>query len=141
MKRRVMAGLAVALLVAAAPLLAHHSYALFDLSQRRTAEGVVAKFEWTNPHTWIWMYVKGKNGYDLYSFESSGVAILKRYGWGPDTLVKGEKVTIEYFPLKDGRNGGAFIRATHADGRVTNNEPDAPGGTSGSAFDKNRKVP
>ena len=49
--------------VAVAPAFAHHSYALFDLTQRRSVEGVVAKFEWTNPHTWVWMYVKGKNGY------------------------------------------------------------------------------
>jgi hypothetical protein len=122
------------------PVFAHHSYALFDLTHRRSVEGVVAKLEWTNPHTFVWMYVKGKKDYELYSFESGSVAMLKRYGWTKDTFVKGEKLTIEYFPLKDGRNGGTFIRATHADGRVTNNEPDAPGGTSASSFDKNKST-
>jgi len=134
-----MRGLAVLLLVAVAPAFAHHSYALFDMTQRRVVEGVVAKLEWTNPHTFVWMYVKGKDGYDLYSFESSGVAELKRYGWTPETLAKGEKLSIEYFPLKDGRNGGAFIKAMHADGRITNNEPDAPGGNAPSAFDKSKR--
>ena len=133
-------GLLIGLLAAAAaaPALAHHSYALFDLAKRRTVEGTVAKLEWTNPHTFVWVYVKGGKGFDLYSFESGSVAMLKRYGWTPDTLVSGEKITIEYFPLKDGRNGGAFIRAIHADGHVTNNEPDAPGGTGSSSFDKTK---
>ncbi len=130
--------LIMAFLVVSASAFAHHSYALFDLTQRRTAEGTVAKLEWTNPHTFVWMYVKGKKGYELYSFESGSVAMLKRYGWTQNTLVKGEKVTIEYFPLKDGRNGGSFIRAIHADGHVTENEPDAPGGSASGAFDKNK---
>ena len=138
MKRHRMFLLAMALLVAGTPAFAHHSYSMFDLTQRRKVDGVVAKLEWTNPHTFVWLYVKGKKGYDLYSFESGSVAMLKRYGWTPNTLVKGEKVTLEYFPLKDGRNGGAFIKAIHADGRVTENEPDAPGGSGSSAFDKNK---
>lgn len=129
----------LALLAVTAPLSAHHSYALFDLSKRQSVEGVLAKFEWTNPHTFVWLYVKGPKGYELYSFESSGVAMIKRYGWTPDTLKPGEKLTIDYFPLKDGRKGGAFIRAIHADGTITNNEPDAPGGDSASAFGKNNK--
>jgi len=143
MNRSRKSGLAMALVLLgmATPALSHHSYALFDMSQRRTIDGVVAKLEWTNPHTFVWLYVKGKNGYDLYSFESSGVAELRRYGWTPVTLAPGEKLTVEYFPLKDGRNGGAFIRAMHADGHVTNNEPDAPGQSGASAFDKNKKTP
>ena len=133
--------LVIALLAASTPALAHHSYALFDLSHRRSVEGTVAKLEWTNPHTFVWLYVKGKQGYDLYSFESGSVAMLKRFGWTPETLAKGEKLTIEYFPLRDGRNGGAFIRAIHADGHVTDNEPDAPGGKGSGAFDKSKGSP
>ncbi len=129
------------LLVVSSAAVAHHSYALFDLSKRRTVEGTVAKLEWTNPHTFVWLYVKGKKDYELYSFESGSVAMLKRFGWTPNTLAKGEKLTIEYFPLKDGRNGGAFIKATHADGHVTDNEPDAPGGKGSGAFDKSKGSP
>lgn len=112
----------------ATPAQAHHSYAMFDLTQRRTVEGTVAKLEWINPHVFVWLYVKGKQGYDLYSFESGSPAMLKRHGWTPSTLAAGERLTIEYFQLKDGRNGGAFVSAMHADGRITRNEPDAPGG-------------
>lgn len=130
--------LVAALLFAGSSAIAHHSYSMFDLTQRRKVEGVVAKLEWTNPHTFVWLYVKGEKGYDLYSFESGSVAMLKRYGWTQNSLVKGEKVAIEYFPLKDGRKGGSFIKAIHADGRVTENEPDAPGGSSSGAFDKNK---
>jgi hypothetical protein len=133
-----MQWLVITLSAASTSALAHHSYALFDLKQRRMAEGTVAKLEWTNPHTFVWVYVKGKQGFELYAFESGSVAMLKRYGWTQNTFARGEKVTIEYFPLKDGRNGGAFIKATHTDGHVTANEPDAPGGSGSSSFDKNK---
>jgi hypothetical protein len=108
---------------------AHHSYAEFDMSKRVTLNGTVAKVEWINPHTYVWMYVpKKQGGHDLYAFENGSPAMLRRFGWSKSTLPTGEKVTVLYHPLKDGRPGGSFIRATHADGRVTAGDPYAPGG-------------
>lgn len=118
-----VAGWAVSalLLGAAAPSLAHHSYAVFDLSHASTVDGTVAKVEWNNPHITIWVYVprKSGSGYELYGFEGGGVNLSLRQGWRKDSLKTGEKVTVEYFALKDGRPGGAFIKATHADGTIT----------------------
>ena len=108
---------------------AHHSYSEFDMSKQVTLNGTIAKVEWTNPHTYVWMYVpKKQGGHDLYAFENGSPAMLRRFGWTKDTLPIGEKVTVQYRPLKDGRPGGSFIRATHADGRVTGGDPYAPGG-------------
>lgn len=108
---------------------AHHSYSVFDLTQQRSVSGSIAKVEWSNPHTFVWVYVPGKRGQqDLYAFENGSVNMLKRYGWTASTLAVGEKVTVKYFPLRDGRNGGSFIQATHADGRVTSGDPYGPGG-------------
>ena len=47
-----VAGLAI---VAAAPASAHHSFAMFDSrpEARKTLEGTVKEFQWTNPHTWV----------------------------------------------------------------------------------------
>jgi hypothetical protein len=127
--------LAACLLVSAAPTMAHHSYAMFDLDKRLTVSGTVAKVEWANPHVFIWMYVANDKGaYDLYGFEAGAVSLLTRYGWTKSTAKTGEKVTVEYFPLKDHRPGGAFIKMTHADGSVSRTEPFAPGGPDASAF-------
>jgi hypothetical protein len=127
--------LAASLLWNGSPALAHHSYAMFDLEHKVNVSGTIAKVEWSNPHVFIWMYVaNAKGGYDLYGFEAGAVSLLTRYGWSKTTAKTGEKVSIEYFPLKDKRPGGAFINMTHADGTVTRTEPFAPGGTDPSAY-------
>jgi hypothetical protein len=101
---------------------AHHSYAMFDGTKTLTVKGTVAKVEWTNPHVFIWIYVPNaaaKDGYDLYAFENGSTNVLARRGWSQDTLTPGEDVSIEYWPLLDGRTGGHFRAATHSDGRVS----------------------
>ena len=44
---------AVALLAGAIPVLAHHSFAMFDLTKDVTYEGTVVEYRWENPHTHI----------------------------------------------------------------------------------------
>jgi hypothetical protein len=110
------------LLILATPLMAHHSYAMFDGSKTLTVTGTVAKLEWTNPHVYVWVYVpnlKAKSGYDLYAFENGSTNVLARLGWSKKTFKVGEKISVAFWPLKDGRTGGHFIKATHADGRVS----------------------
>jgi|SRR6185436_13913971 len=100
---------------------AHHSYAMFDGSRTLTVNGTVAKLEWMNPHVFVWIYVpnpKAKDGYDLYAFENGSPNVLMRLGWTKTVLNVGEKITVEYWPLKDGRNGGHFLKATRAQGQV-----------------------
>lgn len=100
----------------------HHSYALFDGSRTLTVSGAVARLEWSNPHVFIWIYVpspKAPTGYDLYGFSTASTNVLSRNGWSPTVLQVGEKVSVDYWPLKDGRTGGQFIRAVHQDGHVT----------------------
>ena len=110
---------------------AHHSYAMFDHSRTVTLEGSVAKIEWVNPHVFVWLYVKkpgGKPGeYDLYGFENGPVTMMMREGWTRDILKVGEVVSVQFFPLTDGRMGGYFIKAVHADGRVSVGDRHAPG--------------
>jgi hypothetical protein len=100
---------------------AHHSYAMFDGTRTLTVKGTVAKLEWTNPHVSIWVYVPNsarENGFDLYAFENGSPNVLTRLGWSKTTFAAGEELTIEYWPLNDGRTGGHFARATRGDGSV-----------------------
>ena len=57
-----------------------------------------------------------QNGFDLYAFENGSPNVLARMGWSKTTFAAGEELTIEYWPLTDGRTGGHFVRATRADG-------------------------
>ena len=42
--------------------MAHHSFAMFDQSQRMTLKGTVTEFQWTNPHAFIHMSVPAASG-------------------------------------------------------------------------------
>ena len=107
------------LLLGATTAAARHSYAMFDGRKTATVSGTVAKLEWRNPHVFLWLYVpKPGGGHGLYAFENGSTGVLLRLGWTAQSLVPGEKVTVEYWPLKDGRPGGHFYKATRASGEV-----------------------
>ena len=111
----------IAALAGVSSAFAHHTYAMFDGSGTRTVAGTVAKLEWKNPHVYIWVYVPSKEDagkYDLYAFENGSPSVLSARGWTPTAMKAGDKVTVEYWPLKDGRNGGHFEQATFADGHT-----------------------
>jgi hypothetical protein len=115
----------------AAGAAAHHSYAMFDGTRTVTVTGTIAKLEWTNPHVFIWLYVPNAardSGYDLYAFENGSPNVLTRRGWSKSTFTAGEKVSIAYWPLLDGRTGGHFAVATRVDGSVVR----AAGGPGGA---------
>jgi hypothetical protein len=108
-------------LVLVTTAMAHHSYAMFDNTRRMTVSGIVARHEWKNPHTSIWVYVKSPEGtgeYVLYTFENGSPSSLKREGWRRNSLRENDRITVEYLPLRDGRPGGHCTKVTLADGRV-----------------------
>ncbi len=89
----------------------------------------------------VWVYVlnaAAPTGYDLYAFENGSTGVLSRLGWNQATFFVGEKISVEYWPLKDGRHGGHFIKATHADGRVA---PGAGGPGATRVVPKEAQVP
>lgn len=69
----------------------------------------------------------------LVRLEGGGPAELTRLGWSKSSFKIGEKVAVEYSPLKDGRLGGSFSKATHADGTVTLGEGYSNGAAPGAS--------
>jgi hypothetical protein len=117
---RTVAGTAL-LLAAMSGARAHHTYAMFDGSKSPTVNGTVAKVEWNNPHVFIWIYVpraETPGQYDLYAFESDSIGALTMLGWSNASLQPGNKVTIEYHPLRDGRMGGHVTTVILPDGHA-----------------------
>jgi hypothetical protein len=109
----------VALIAAAAPLAAHHSFAVFNMTAEKTATGVVNKLEWTNPHIWLWVDVPNdKGGKDTFGFEGMAPNFLERRGWTRNTLKNGDKITVTYRPLRDGSNGGMFMTGRMESGKI-----------------------
>ena len=65
MKKTLVSVLAVSvgLFAATAPMLAHHSFAAeFDGAKPVALTGTVTKVDWVNPHSWIYIDVKGDDG-------------------------------------------------------------------------------
>jgi hypothetical protein len=96
---------------------AHHSFSVFDMATEKVVEGDVVEFQWTNPHTWAWVDVKGADGKVVrYGFEGMSPNFLGRRGWTKNTMKPGDHVKVIYAPLKSGEPGGTFLRGTMADG-------------------------
>lgn len=111
-----------AVVISAAPALAHHSFAMFNTANPVTLAGVVTGFEWTNPHAYIELDVPdGPGGMTHWTIELGSPSILMRGGWKFNTLRKGDKVTAVVSPLKSGEPGSLLSRITLSDGRVLGN--------------------
>ena len=96
----------------------HHSFAMFDPEKTITVAGVVKEFEWTNPHVWLHVMAPDTTGKAVeWSFEMQATAQASSGGWRPDTVKPGDKVTVEFHPLRDGSRGGELLAAIVPDGR------------------------
>ena len=103
-------------LMFAAPGLAsaHHSFAMFDAGKLSAIEGTVKDFQWTNPHSVTWIEVPAANGgpATVWPMEMASPANLLRMGWNKRSLKAGDKVRVEFNPLRDGKPGGNLKKAT-----------------------------
>jgi hypothetical protein len=111
-----------ALAMGTAPVLAHHSFSMFDQAAPITIAGVVSSVEWTNPHVYIELdLTEPIKGAKHWSIELGSPSILQRGGWKFNTVKKGDKVSAVVSPLKNGEPGSLLTRITLSDGRVLGN--------------------
>ena len=98
---------------------AHHSFASeYDANKLVTVSGIVAKFEWTNPHALL--YVDGKDSADKtgsWKFEMGSPGGLESRGWKRTDLKNGDQITVDGYAAKDGSNIANARMVTLADGR------------------------
>jgi hypothetical protein len=97
MKRTFLSfALVTSLLLAAIPVLAHHSFsAEFDNTKRKTIRGFVTKIDWANPHVWIYLNVKNEKGVvENWGFEMGPPHLVQGQGWKRDTLKIGDEIEV-----------------------------------------------
>jgi hypothetical protein len=101
----------------APPALAHHSFAMFDFGNTVTITGKVEEFRWSNPHVVLLAAATPTAGEapDVWSFELTSPGNLTRLGWTRLSLKPGDRIRLEFNPLRDGKHGGAFKKATLLD--------------------------
>ena len=116
---RIMLAAAVLLTFFAVSAAAHHSFSAFDVTTQKSITGTVKQVDWTNPHIWLWIDVPNDKGSaDTYGFEGMSPNFLARRGWTRTTLKAGDKITIQYRPMKDGSKGGMFMTGQTPNGKA-----------------------
>jgi hypothetical protein len=95
---------ALGLLVAAVPVIAHHSFAAeFDANKPIKVTGTVTKVEWKNPHVYFYIDVKEDGGkVTNWGMEMGSPNGLMRQGWTRNSMKVGDVVTVEGSRARDG---------------------------------------
>jgi hypothetical protein len=126
-----------ALLLAAAPIWAHHAFqAEYDDKKPVHLVGKVTQMEWINPHSWVHIDVTGPDGkVTNWMVECGSPNIMLRRGFTKRSLEVGTELVVDGYQAKSGEfkaNGGSV---TFKDGRrlfVGGSNPDDPGSSKES---------
>jgi hypothetical protein len=107
------------LLMAAAPMWAHHAFAAeFDAQKPVKLRGTVVKVEFINPHSWIHIDVKDADGkVTHWMVEGGSPNALFRRGVNKDALPQGTEIMVDGYQAKDGSNRANGRDITFADGK------------------------
>jgi len=104
MKTKIAISMAGLLLMAAVPVLAHHSFAAeYDAKAQKDFKGTVTKVEWMNPHVRFYVDVKDESGkVNNWEFELGNPSGLMRRGWTRNSMKAGDEIIINAYLAKDG---------------------------------------
>src|SRR5690242_19402350 len=117
MKSRLLA-LALAILLTA-PVWGHHSTTMYNMADPVTVTGVVKRFEWTNPHAYIYLEVKDEKGQTVeWAIEMMSLKHLKNYGWSHGTVKPGDVISCTGGQAKSGQPAMLSSLMKLADGRM-----------------------
>lgn len=109
---------ALFILLAAAPVLAHHGGAEYD-AKTIVLTGTIREFQFTNPHSWIQVDVKDESGKVVqWSLEWGSPNTLTRQGVHPSSFPVGAKASFKVHPVKTGAPIASFMGAKFEDGTI-----------------------
>ena len=112
---------AATLVVVAGSVSAHHSVSgQYDASRPLTLTGVISKVDWINPHVYLHLDVKDKDGaVTTWTLSTLPTAMMRRAGLTKESLQgqPGEVVTITAIAARDEtKKLGWISKITYADG-------------------------
>lgn len=127
MKTKVLAATAALLALAGGGTAwAHHSFAVFfDETRTVRVEGTVTSFRFTNPHALLVINVRQPNGQMAeWRAETNAPVVLQRRGWTRQSLHAGDRIILDGWPSRDGRNYMRLRSARNAaDNRLIGSAP------------------
>lgn len=115
------------------PALAHHSFAMFELTKDVTYEGTVVEYRWENPHTHIIMKIANGPNAGTWDMEGGSTNIMGRQGWSRATYKPGDPIKVVAHPMKDPAvKGASLFYAVMPDGKRLYHDIARPKGEGGA---------
>ncbi len=110
----------VAVALLSAPVIAHHSPAAFDGESVVTFEGTVTRFDWRNPHVYIYVDTTDASGATVqWAVETDWTTDLMRAGWTAESLAPGDRIAVRAHPARSrARRYANLISLEKDDGTV-----------------------
>ena len=117
MKTSLAAAVLLALILAGAPLSAHHSWPV-SYAQLVTVKGTVTDFAWENPHPMMTLEVKTDDG-KVEKWLVGGPAInrMEANGWTKGTVKPGDVISGSGYQFSDGQKIIRLERVVLPDGK------------------------
>lgn len=108
MKNSLLATLAgIWFISGASAVMAHHSAAPFDFSNKVTVEGIVKEVKVINPHSvFVLEVTDAKRGTRFIKFEGMSASVFYRSGFTSTSAAPGDKIKVNIAPRRDGEDGG-----------------------------------
>jgi len=89
------------------------------MTKQITVHGTVEKWQWTNPHSWLYVRVDNPDGTQVvWGFEAGSTGMLARGGWNAADMKAGDKVTVGAAPERSGSHVGLLNQVELANGRI-----------------------
>ena len=112
--------LLIAVLLASAPILAHHGASVYDSKKLTTLKGTVTEYQFMNPHTEILFNVTGTDGkVEKWTAEAASMVTMMRLGWTKSILKAGDQVTAVGNVAKNGSHTMRLRKVVFPDGKET----------------------
>jgi hypothetical protein len=98
--------LAVLTFALSAPVWAHHSHGNYNMEVYTNLTGTIKEAHFLNPHSWIYLEVKGDDGKTtIWALEGTNPAGLRRTGWDLSAFKAGVTISARCHQLKDNSQG------------------------------------
>src|SRR5437899_11123034 len=111
--------LTVGLVIAVAPLFAHHANAVFDTEKKVTVKGTVVEWLWANPHCLLRFDVTDEKGEVAHWVGETQAPInMIGNGWRSDSFKPGDEITVSLEPLRNGRPGRSILSVACANDKA-----------------------
>lgn len=114
--QRLMGVVAAAIIMFVTPVLAHHSFAMYDMQQTKTYTGKLTRYIPGANHAQLLFELVDNDGKPImqngkpaqWGVETGSAAALSRQGITVESFPVGTIITVDLHPLRDGRNFGAL---------------------------------